>query len=132
MKSPEPNFFAASTLFFFSKEARVAGNKIMTRKIVNCPYCGKTLPDGFWYWKSDETLANIKCPRCGTFSPWKDGLRHTKSGTVNRLLCKGSDTDFQSSYQPLNSKSRWPHHSGGEYDLFSCFLFNGSFHFRKA
>jgi len=45
----------------------------------------------------------IKCPECGSQKIWKDGLRHTNLGTVQRYICRNcayrfSDPDFQHAF----------------------------------
>ena len=34
----------------------------------------------------NETI--IKCPECGSRNHWKDGIRHTRFGEVQRYYCR--------------------------------------------
>lgn len=45
----------------------------------------------------------IKCPECGSTKTWKDGLRYTNLGTVQRYICRNcayrfSDPNFQRAF----------------------------------
>ena len=45
----------------------------------------------------------IKCPECSSTKTWKDGLRYTNLGTVQRYICRNcayrfSDPDFQHAF----------------------------------
>jgi transposase-like protein len=67
----------------------------MKRYVMNCPYCGKMLPLGFWHEEEiDDGRKNIKCPRCGKFKPLKDGFRQIKTGKAQRYYCTGCGYRF--------------------------------------
>jgi integrase/predicted RNA-binding Zn-ribbon protein involved in translation (DUF1610 family) len=53
----------------------------------------------------------IKCPECGSSRIWKDGLRYTTLGSVQRYICRNcayrfSDPDFQHAF---NGSDRFQH-----------------------
>jgi len=53
----------------------------------------------------------IKCPECGNQKIWKDGLRYTNLGSVQRYICRNcayrfSDPDFQHAF---NGSDRFQH-----------------------
>lgn len=41
----------------------------------------------------------IRCPECGSSQMWKDGLRRTRSGAVQRYLCRSCGFRFSASSQ---------------------------------
>jgi transcription elongation factor Elf1 len=58
----------------------------MSRKIFNCPHCGKILPKNVWEKKKEEGQL-VKCPRCGSEKVWKNGFVKRLSGKVQCYLC---------------------------------------------
>ena len=49
------------------------------------------------------TQPPIKCPECGSLKIWKDGLRYTNLGSVQRYICRNcgyrfSDPNFQQAF----------------------------------
>ncbi|MGD6806343.1 MAG: IS1/IS1595 family N-terminal zinc-binding domain-containing protein [Candidatus Bathyarchaeia archaeon] len=63
----------------------------MPRKIINCPYCGKILPDDLL---KGIPKKKTKCPNCGSQKNWKDGMRKMPQGNVQRYLCRDCGTRF--------------------------------------
>ncbi|MEM3014327.1 MAG: site-specific integrase [Candidatus Bathyarchaeia archaeon] len=45
-----------------------------------------------------------KCPNCGSARAWKDGLRKTESGSIQRWLCRECGFRFSSSSELKNKK----------------------------
>ena len=43
---------------------------------------------------SSQPVQPLKCPRCDSEDVWKDGLRYTKHGEVQRFLCRDCDYRF--------------------------------------
>ena len=61
----------------------------MSRKIVNCPYCGKILPREILPDLFEKKKLGIKCPRCDGEKIWKSGTRYTDLDMpIAVLLCK--------------------------------------------
>lgn len=52
----------------------------MSRKFVNCPYCGKILPRELWPETFERKNLGIECPYCGGEKIWKSGMRYTDFG----------------------------------------------------
>jgi len=49
-----------------------------------------------------EPSARIRCPECGSTRLWKDGLRYTKRGEIQRYICRSCGYRFsETSAQPL-------------------------------
>ena len=65
--------------------------KNMNRKIINCPHCGKALPDDLF---TGVPRKKVKCTACGSQRNWKDGMRKTPQGNVQRYLCRDCGTRF--------------------------------------
>jgi endogenous inhibitor of DNA gyrase (YacG/DUF329 family) len=80
----------------------LAGKTKTSRIIIDCPYCGKMLPKGFWHEKEKDERIIIKCPCCGAFKPWKSGKRHLPSGTFQRYKCRKRGHRFSDS-EPLDT-----------------------------
>ena len=60
----------------------------MSRKVVNCPYCGKILPvDTLGKAKAPIPEA-VKCPICEGRLLHRDGFRQKESGRAQRYLCR--------------------------------------------
>jgi len=36
----------------------------------------------------------VKCPECGSLRSWKDGVRKTRQGIVQRYYCRDCDYRF--------------------------------------
>jgi len=56
------------------------------------------LPKEFWHEKETDERVLIKCPRCGTFKPLKDGIRHTKNGDPQRYYSTGCGYRFSNKW----------------------------------
>ena len=69
---------------------------VLELKIVNCPHCGKILPRHLWEIPSSRISENIKCPECGSRRLYRDGIRYTNSGNVQRYLCRDCGYRFSS------------------------------------
>jgi len=44
-----------------------------------------------------DLAGRLKCPECGSLKNWKDGLRYTKNGDVQRWLCRNCGYRFSES-----------------------------------
>ena len=58
----------------------------MERKNFNCPHCGKIISKGIL--KADSIRKTVTCPECGSQRNYKDGLRYTRNGELQRYLCR--------------------------------------------
>jgi len=61
-------------------------------------------------WKSDQQSRPAQpptCPECGSSRTWKDGLRRTRAGFIQRWLCR--DCSYRFSEPTLNNKRTNPH-----------------------
>ena len=62
--------------------------KWMSRKIINCPHCGKILSEDLWKDKPSSRRETVKCPQCDCQLVWKDGIRNTPLGKLQRYKCR--------------------------------------------
>ena len=46
---------------------------------------------------SNTTTTTIKCPECGSLRVWKDGIRYTPYGEIQRYLCRNCAYRFSHS-----------------------------------
>jgi integrase len=58
-----------------------------------------------------EILESLRCPRCGSTSLYRDGIRYSGEGEVQRFLCR---TCFYR-FIPESSKRQRTHYNGREY-----------------
>jgi transcription elongation factor Elf1 len=59
----------------------------MSPKVMNCPHCGRILPEEFWHEKKVDKPIVI-CPKCGGTKTWKDAKRYTPAGAIQRYYCR--------------------------------------------
>ena len=53
----------------------------------------------------------ICCPECGSAKVWKDGLRYTSRGAIQRYLCRSCGYRFSETQVKLNITSKLPERS---------------------
>jgi DNA-directed RNA polymerase subunit RPC12/RpoP len=82
-KSPAQPLF-----FFFKRHTWLKETTKLEQKIVNCPHCGKILSEEVWKARSPEKQEVIACPECGSQRYFKDGMRQTGIGKIQRYLCR--------------------------------------------
>jgi len=44
-----------------------------------------------------DDVKTVRCPECGCDRVYKDGVRYTRHGEVQRYLCRNCATDFHTS-----------------------------------
>jgi transposase-like protein len=59
--------------------------KCMKFKIINCPHCGKIIPEHIL--NGGSTRKTVTCPDCGSQRNCKDGTRNTTTGKIQLYLC---------------------------------------------
>ena len=67
-------------------------------------------------------MSTITCPDCGSQRTWKDGLRYTSNGNIQRYICRDcgyrfSQNGLTDSSEPLKNPSRWSINNASAYTL---------------
>jgi DNA-directed RNA polymerase subunit M/transcription elongation factor TFIIS len=69
--------------------SRFGGEKVTVENMVECPRCGYCFNVCSVEKKVPEPVEKVvKCPECGSERVYKDGIRYTRSGDVQRYLCR--------------------------------------------
>ncbi|MGA2681428.1 MAG: hypothetical protein ABSF44_06470 [Candidatus Bathyarchaeia archaeon] len=58
----------------------------MEPKIIDCPHCGKIIPE--YVLKGGSMRTTVTCPDCGSRRNYKNGMRYTRSGQIQTYVCR--------------------------------------------
>ena len=78
-----------SLLIWARVGSRFGGEKVTFENMVECPKCGYYFNVCSVEEKVPEPVEKVvRCPECGSERVYKDGIRYTASGEVQRYLCR--------------------------------------------